>query len=541
MNISDRSIMGADDQSIAEVDTHSFAEADDQSIMEADTQSFAEVDDQSIMENDTLSPAEVDDQSFTEADTHSLAEVDDQSILKIHDRNLEKANKNGSQHVPNEDLYAMSAVSLAAEIRKRRLGVEELTRAYLDRIDKYGGPDGLNCIAERNEAVLAQAKAMDNLDPFADQRNSPLFGLPILIKDNIDVAGMHTTAGSLALADNLVSADAPITAALKHSGALILGKTNMTEFANYTTVNMPGGYSSRGGQVLHAYDPKKNPSGSSSGSAVAMSAGLCAAAIGTDTSFSIVGCATVNGVTGLKPTHGALSAQGIVPIAHSLDSAGPLTKTLEDALLVYSAMRTQTGTEHAACPVLPVKPLHPSEIRLAVNTSQLKDVSPDQLALCEGLLTAMAKDGTSIQEVLHPRVPEQRDIMRCEFLHDLEEYLAGTNARLRTLAEIVTFYEADPKHMMKYGDILLREALEQASGRMDDEIYRIAMDKRAQLRAQLFADLKDIDACVMLGSTNLMHFVGFPSVALRLGMGEDGTPGESSCTEPMNAGCFPRL
>lgn len=437
----------------------------------------------------------------------------------------------------DEQTLQMSAVALAREIRKRRLGVEELTRFYLDRIDKFGGPgpDSLNCIAERNESVLAQARAMDNLDRFAEERNSPLFGLPILIKDNIDVAGMHTTAGSLALADNLVSTDAPITAALKRGGVLILGKTNMTEFANYTTENMPGGYSSRGGQVIHAYDPKKDPSGSSSGSAVAMSAGLCAAAIGTDTSFSIVGCATVNGVTGLKPAHGSLPTAGIVPIAHSLDSAGPLTKTLEDALLVYSAMQTGAGLGTPAhadsaclgrtiCPAHPVSPLPPNKIRLAVNTNRLENVSPDQLSLCEALLTAMAKDGTRIQKVCHPRVPEQRDFMRCEFRHDLEEYLAGTNARLKTLAEIVAFYEANPERMMRFGDILLREALEQASGRMDDAIYCRAMEKRTQLRAQLLEELKDIDACVMVGSTNLMHFVGFPSVALRLGMGDDKTP-----------------
>lgn len=240
-------------------------------------------------------------------------------------------------------MFSMTARQLAEEIRQRRLGVEEVTRAFLGRIEKLGGKGGLNAVAELNEAVLAQARAMDNLK---SGREGALFGLPVLIKDNIDVAGLHTTAGSLALADNRAAKDAPIVDNLRRSGALILGKTNMTEFANYTGARTPNGYSSRGGQVINAYDPQRDPSGSSTGSAVAMSAGLCAAAIGTDTSFSIVGCATDNGVTGLKPPHGALSSQGILPIARTLDSAGPITRDLRDALLVYSCMRDRPLRPH---------------------------------------------------------------------------------------------------------------------------------------------------------------------------------------------------
>ena len=180
-------------------------------------------------------------------------------------------------------------------------------------------------------------------------RDMPLFGLPVLVKDNIDVAGLHTTAGSLSLADNIAFHNAPIIANLRKNGALILGKTNMTEFANYTTQNMPNGYSSRGGQVKNAYAQTKDPGGSSTGSAVAMSAGFCAAAVGTDTSFSVIGCATENGVTGLKPAHGSLSSRGIIPISHTLDSAGALTRDMSDALLLYSGMREsskQIGRAH---------------------------------------------------------------------------------------------------------------------------------------------------------------------------------------------------
>jgi amidase len=188
-------------------------------------------------------------------------------------------------------MYKKSAVELLQLIKKRELGIEELTRMYLERIEKIDrGEGGLNSVGEIIDHALAKAREMDS----QKDRSAPLFGLPILIKDNIDVAGLHTTSGSLALADNRAERDADIVSNLRRRGAFIFGKTHMTEFANYMAENMPGGYSSLGGQVIHAYDAKINPGGSSSGSGVAVSAGLCAAAIGTDTSFSIVGCAVIN-------------------------------------------------------------------------------------------------------------------------------------------------------------------------------------------------------------------------------------------------------
>ncbi|MBP7402732.1 MAG: hypothetical protein KBA30_08960 [Clostridia bacterium] len=412
-----------------------------------------------------------------------------------------------------DDLFTCTAAERVRAIRTRKLGVEELVREYLRRIDTYDGPDGLNAIAELDGDALRTARALD-----ADgvDRSAALFGLPVLIKDNIDVAGLHTTAGSLALQDNLAVRDAHVVANLRRNGAVILGKAHMTEFAHYTDDSMPGGYSSQGGQVRHAYDRDKNPSGSSSGSAIAMSAGLCAAAVGTDTSFSIVGCVTENGVTGLKPAYGSLSAQGIVPIARTLDSAGPITRDLADALLVYGGMRDQ--------PPAPVEPMPPRTIRLAVNTCNRDQVSERQLAMYEAVLTALREDGTEITEVEHPYAPAQRNIMRCEFRNGLEDYLLHSGARFRTLAEIVGFYESDPDRMMKYGISLLRGALDTASGKLDDPAYMDALAERKQLRRQIMENLRGFDACLMTGPTNIMHFTGLPSLALRLGMADDGTP-----------------
>ena len=410
-------------------------------------------------------------------------------------------------------MFSMSAVELAHEIKNRRLGVEELTRLYIERIEKIDGINGLNTIAELNENALAQAKKMDTLK---SDRHGAMFGLPVLVKDNIDVFGLHTTAGSLALADNISQRDAHIVMNLRRNGALILGKTNMTEFANYTGQHMPGGYSSRGGQVRNAYDPKKCSGGSSTGSAVAMSAGLCAAAIGTDTSFSIVGCATENGVTGLKPAYGSLSSDGIIPIARTLDSPGPITRDLSDALLVYSSMRDVA--------LQPVEPMAPGEIRFAVNVFNRDQISEGQLARYAALIDSLRKDGVQITELTHANTPYQRDIMRCEFRHGLEEYLSTSSARLKTLEEIVRYYEENPDKMMEYGHAYLRDALDNTSGKLDDIPYLESLAERKRLQSEIFESLQRYDVCLMTGPTNIMHFIGLPSVALKLSMADDGTP-----------------
>lgn len=413
----------------------------------------------------------------------------------------------------NEELFSMTGTKLIQLIQSRQLGVEELTSSYMERIEKYDGADGLNAVAELNEYALKQAK---QLDEKKSAINSPLSGLPILVKDNIDVAGLHTTAGSLAIADNIAQSDAPIIANLRRNGALILGKTNMTEFANYTTVNMSNGYSSRGGQVKSAYNKEKSPSGSSSGSAVAMSAGFCGAALGTDTSFSIVGCVTENGVTGIKPAYGSLPSQGIIPIAKTLDSAGPITRNLEDALLIYSCMRDK--------PSPLIEAANPKNIRLGVNTFDRDQVSEAQLMKYETVFDALRQSGGQITELNHGHTKHQKDIMQCEFRHDLEDYLSNSTAEYKTLDKIVEYYENNPESMMKYGNTLLRGALDHVSGKLDDEAYIIAIKERQRLRAQILEELRNFDACVMTGPTNIMHFIGLPSLAIRLGMGNDGMP-----------------
>lgn len=408
------------------------------------------------------------------------------------------------------DISLMSAAQLRAEIQKKKIGVEEATRAYLERIEKYDQSSGLNTVAEINEAAIEQSRKLDSVKT---GRDSILFGLPILVKDNMDVRGLHTTAGSLALSDNIPRNNAPVIENVAHRGAVILGKTNMTEFANYTSQGMPNGFSSRGGFVRNAYDRETDPSGSSTGSAVAVSAGFCSMAIGTDTSFSVVGCATVNGVTGFKPPVGALPAKGIVPISTTLDSAGVLSHDLTDALLLYAGMSDK--------PAEPVSSRSTRQLRIAINTFNQDQVSAGQLIKYEDLFNELRSDGAKIEEIVQPYSPYQRAVMQCEFKRDLERYLAASAAKRKTLKEIIAFYEAEPDIRMPYGISMLRAA--EASS-TEDAIYQEAIRQRRLMRDQVRRELENYDACIMTGPTNIMHFAGLPSLALRLGMGEDGTP-----------------
>jgi len=410
-------------------------------------------------------------------------------------------------------VYHQSARALRKMLLENQITCESLAKIYIDRISSIGGKDGLNAVAELDETALTQARELDK----NGDRSLPLFGLPILIKDNIDVKGLHTTAGSVSLSDHIAHKDAPVVARLRAKGAVILGKANMTEFANYMTDGLPNGFSSRGGQVINAYSVSKDPGGSSTGSAVAVSAGLCAAAIGTDTCFSIVGCACENGVTGLKPQGGALPPDGIIPICFALDTAGPITRDFADAHLIYSALSEKT------LPPLEESPVN--TLRIAVNTFNREHVSKEQLSRYNRLFDALKAEGACIEEICQPSASEvRRAVMRYAFKHDLEAYLHASNAPKKTLSDIISYYEEEPETRMPYGISVLQTANEVASGNLDEIPYLDALKEREKLRASVTEQLRNYDACVMTGHTDIMHTVNLPCVALRLCMAEDRTP-----------------
>src|SRR5580704_2799669 len=243
---------------------------------------------------------------------------------------------------------------LADALAAGRITSADLVRAYLSRIEAYdrGGPV-LNAVREINPDALAIAEALDRAKP---ARRRPLEGIPILIKDNIATGDkQHTTAGSLALADAQAQRDATVAKLLREAGAVILGKANLTEFANILAVDMPSGYSSLGGQVKNPFAPELDrngipivqPGGSSSGSAVGVAACLANDTTTTETSGSLLSPANQNGVVTVKPTVGLISRAGIIPIAHSQDTAGPLTRTVRDAAILLNALAARDPRDPA--------------------------------------------------------------------------------------------------------------------------------------------------------------------------------------------------
>jgi amidase len=218
------------------------------------------------------------------------------------------------------------------------LTAEALTKAYLDRIAKIddAGPR-LDSVIEINPKAASEAAALD-AERKAGKVRGPMHGIPILIKDNVDVAGMVNSAGSLALADNHPQADAFMVKRLREAGAVILGKTNLSEWANFRSTRSSSGWSSRGGQTKNPYVLDRNPCGSSSGTGAAIAARLAAIGIGTETDGSIICPSSVNGLAGLKPTVGLVSRTGIIPISVSQDTAGPMARTVSDVALLLTAM-----------------------------------------------------------------------------------------------------------------------------------------------------------------------------------------------------------
>src|SRR6185437_7556313 len=241
-----------------------------------------------------------------------------------------------SEPTPKDfELEELTISDLQAGMQSGKYTSHQLVKKYLDRIDDVDkdGPK-LNSVIEVNPDAMAIAEALDR-ERKEKGRRGPLHGIPILIKDNIDTADrMMTTAGSLALVGSRPAQDAFVAKKLRAAGAVILGKTNLSEWANFRSNKSSSGWSGRGGQTKNPYALDRNPCGSSSGSGVAVAANLCAAAVGTETDGSVVCPASINGIVGVKPTLGLLSRAGIIPISHNQDTAGPMARTVRDAALL---------------------------------------------------------------------------------------------------------------------------------------------------------------------------------------------------------------
>lgn len=414
------------------------------------------------------------------------------------------------------NLKEVSIHRLQEWYREGKLTVADAVLFYLDRIKRLDqGEGGLNSVLELNPDALASAQ---ELDCQGYQEKKILYGIPVLLKDNIDTAdGMHTSAGSLALAASKPKQDAELVTRLRECGAVILGKTNMTEFANYMTAHMPNGYSSRGGQVMNAYDRGKDPSGSSTGSGVAVTANLCMASIGTDTCNSILGPGITSGIVGFRPSTGAVSAQGIVPISFTLDTAGPFARTVEDAAIMFAAMTGQAITRDTQESIAGKVILY--------NSWRSKD-REDWLEYTEEAVQRLEEAGAIIKRIELPETPHIMDVMKYEFKYSMNRYLKELNGAcpVKTLQEIIDFNNRQPEKTLRYGQTLLIDAQENTSGNLDELQYlEIQEDRKASMEA-VREQLKDADLCIMYSYNNILQYTGLPGITIPYGMKQDKMP-----------------
>ena len=358
-----------------------------------------------------------------------------------------------------------------------------LTQAYLGRIEAID--KRINSIIELNPDAMAIAAALD-AERKAGKVRGPLHGIPILIKDNIDTADrMHTTAGSLALADNIAPRDAGVVRRLRDAGAVIIGKTNLSEWANFRSTHSTSGWSGRGGQTHNPYVLDRNPCGSSSGTGAAIAASLAAVGVGTETDGSVVCPSSACGLAGIKPTLGLISGSGIIPIAHSQDTAGPMARTVTDAAILLGAMSEE---HHDYVRFLKADGLKGARIGVARKFFGFNDhvdrLMKDAIDAIKGLGATIVDPAD--METTGKYDDSELDVLLYEFKTDLNKYLAGLSPAVkpRTLADLIKFNEEHrDKEMPYFGQELFERA--QKKGPLTDAAYKKALAKNHRMsRAQ---------------------------------------------------------
>src|SRR5499426_1498332 len=381
-------------------------------------------------------------------------------------RPLSSGASNQNTAVGSFELDEKTIAELQEAMKSGGLTARSIAEKYLSRIaaiDKQG--PRLNSVIEINPDATAAASALDAERKTKGPRG-PLHGIPVLLKDNIDTADrMSTTAGSLALEGSIAQQDAFVVKQLRDAGAVILGKTNLSEWANFRSTRSTSGWSGRGGLTSNPYALDRNPCGSSSGSGVAVSANLCVVAIGTETDGSIVCPATTNGIVGIKPTLGLVSRSGIIPIAHSQDTAGPMARTVTDAAILLGAItgvdaRDAVTRESAGKSFNDyTRFLDPDGLRGArVGVARKYFGFNDEVdRLMNDAIEAMKRSGAIIIDPVNLAPSKEYEdseleVLLYEFKHGLNKYLSdlGPNARFRSLKEIIEFNEKNRSREMTY-------------------------------------------------------------------------------------------
>jgi amidase len=436
-----------------------------------------------------------------------------------------------------------TAPQLQSDLDVGRYGAVDLVAYYVDRIRRFDATH-LRSVIELNPDALEIAAGLD-AERAAGQKRGPLHGIPILVKDNIGTGDrQRTTAGAAALSNARCDRDAYLVANLREAGAIILGKSNLSEWAYWMSYIAPSGFSALGGQVVSPYGEGIDPWGSSTGSAVAVTANLAAIAVGTETAGSIVSPSARASVVGMRPSLGLVSRDRVLPISAECDSAGPMGRTVTDVAVSLTAMAAKRDPRDRQS--RRAAGLHGTDFLAALDSGALRDkrigligidastsVSDDWVIANSGL-----SDAARAMEVAGARVVVVRAApfdfagpgFVPEFNWGLREgvnaYLAATNAPLRSLADVIAFNDEDPGRYAPWGQERLRDCL--WSPLNEREAMQIARDNRQQACDYLLAllDGNELDALAGIDSLQSMiyPFAGFPAIAVPAGMTSDGAP-----------------
>lgn len=389
-------------------------------------------------------------------------------------------------------LEETDVATLQSQLSGGKLTSHQLTQAYLERIAALddAGPM-LNAVIDINPDALKEADARDK-ERKAGKVRGPMHGIPVLLKDNIDVTPMVNSAGSLALANNYPRADAFLVRKLREAGAVVLGKTNLSEWANFRSTRSISGWSGRGGQTKNPYALDRNPCGSSSGTGTAISASLAAVGIGTETDGSIICPSSVAGLVGLKPTIGLVSRSGVIPIAASQDTAGPMTRTVADAAALLTAIAGYDKADSGAAgsgdrPKVDYLTHLKKDALRGARIGVLREkggINPAVDRQFEQAVAAIKAAGATVVDAEIPSEGKwgefEGEVLLYEFKDGVNKYLAGANAPVKTLADLIEFNKQHASAEMPYFD---QEQFEQAQakGSLEDPVYKNARDKAKRL------------------------------------------------------------
>lgn len=432
-------------------------------------------------------------------------------VLKIIDSQLETVDLNFIEKKKNL-IFEKSLEEIQASVKSGDLTYEEITAFYLYRIKHFDQCDkGFNGVMTVNPNALEIARKMD---ASSQDSTSALFGIPVVLKDNINTIDIPTTAGSPALEGFIPSEDAEIVKKLKDNGAIILAKTNMSEFANFKSSQLPNGFNDLKGQNMNPYDPENTSTlGSSSGSATCVTCNFSTLAIGTETDGSIISPSAIQGVVGFKPSLNKTSNEGVIPLSHSLDIVGPITRTVKDAAILYRVMSEDD--------LIDIEKFNENYIegkRIGIIVTNQDSTETNymikKIKACGARIVTFKLDDSSIDNL---------EIITAEFRDDLNAYLEKYDAPFKSLDKIISYCDENPKDRALYGMDLL-ESAELSNNLTKEEIKQKMKESKNLLKSAFSANGLDAIAFIDSTQSHIACASGSPEITVPLHIDDSKKP-----------------